>query len=169
MRQHIRCVLLGSLLLAASLLMAFTPTASSAFAATPSMVRTSPTALHQLQQPSSLLLVSKKGQSEIDCLVSIIPPLVISKQIDAGGGAACSAPVSSLSVSAFLFKNGTLVKKSMGSNAGQSAITQKVTTSNCTSRANWQAEATGIVTFPSGFTPLTASFDVVSSSASLRC
>ncbi|HZO70881.1 MAG TPA: hypothetical protein VFB60_01690 [Ktedonobacteraceae bacterium] len=169
MRQHIRFVLLGSLLLAASLLVAFTPTASSAFAATPSMVRTSPTALHQLLQTSSLLLVSKKGQSEIDCLVSIIPPLVVSKEIDAGGGVACSAPVSSLSVSAFLFKNGTLVKKSMGSNSGQSTITQKVTDSSCTSRASWQAKATGVVTFPSGFIPPSAPFDVASPNASLIC
>ena len=169
MRQHIRFVLLGSLLLAASLLVAFTLTASPAFAATPSQVRTPLMVLSSLSQPSSLLLVSKKGQSEIDCAASIITPFVVSKEVDAVGSVICTASVSSLSLSAFLFKNGTLVKQSAGSNSGQSTITKKVTDSSCTSSASWQAKATGVVTFPSGFTPLTASFDVVSSSASLRC
>lgn len=172
MRKNKTLILLGSILLAASLFVAFSPIASTAFAA--STDRTSASELTPL--PAQLIRsitagASSPQQLRITCYASVSLPFVAGNDMEAIGSIYCTARVAALGVTTFLYRDSRMVAKGTSINAGKNYITNRVTY-KCTypyHYHNWRAAMVGVVYFPPGYRPPSGTVAAVSGTVNLLC
>jgi hypothetical protein len=172
MREHKTLILLGSILLAASLLVAFTPIASTAFAAS-----TGPTSASELtpRSPQTIRSITAGAgspqQLRITCYASVSLPFVAGNDMEAIGSIYCTARVSALAVTTFLNRDGRLVAKNTSLKAGKNYDVNRVTY-KCTypyHYHNWQVAMVGVVYFPPRYRPPSGTLASVSGIVNLLC
>lgn len=177
MRQHLRFVLLGSILLAASLLLAFMPVASPAFAATTHLTRasavqnagntivlTTPFLAHAASQATS---VGPAGNA-IFCTATVTEGLA-SGYIVAQAEILCSQNVAVIAVTLLLVRNGALVGASSQVKSGVYYVYRDVVRRCSSQYHNWVATLSGNVTFPAGYVPPSLGVIVSTGSHRYRC
>jgi hypothetical protein len=172
MRKHKTHILLGSILFAVSLLFAFTPIASTAFAAS-----TGPASATELAQQSPQLIksitagASSPQQLRITCYASVSFPFVAGNDMEAIGSIYCTSRVTALAVTTFLYRDGRMVAKATSLKAGKNYDVNRVT-HKCTypyHYHNWQAAMVGVVYFPPGYRPPSGILASVSGIVNLLC
>jgi hypothetical protein len=146
-------LLLEGLLLAASLLLAFTSAASPAFAAT-----TPPASLSAIAvtpSPTSLSAVNAVG--EVIICNSNIYFSIASGHAYAEGLVLCTEDVEGITITASLFRNGNVADQDGDITLGEKHA-GALASHRCTSSYhNWQAYLTGVIQFPDGYIPASAS------------
>ena len=169
MRKYKIPILLGTSLLTASLVFAF---ASTAFAASAGAASASRVALRSPQLTGSNTAEARSLQQiRIVCHASVSLPFVAGNDMEAIGSIYCSANVSGLLVTTFLYRDGRLIAKAISINAGRNYEVNRVTY-KCTypyHYHNWQALMAGIVYFPPGYEPPSGKVGSVSGIVNLLC
>ncbi len=177
MRIPQRFALLGSLLLAVSLLLIFTPARSLAFAATTQPARASAVQGGRnaiIPMASSLIHVAPQAKSvgpggnAILCTGTVTMGLA-KGYIVAQAEILCSQNVAVIFNSLLLYRNGGLYGSSTRTQAGVYYVYRDVV-KRCSSQYHkWQAYLTGGVTFPAGYEPASVAVDVGTVSVRYHC
>jgi hypothetical protein len=114
--------------------------------------------------------VIKKGRDDtINCTLSVGDPHYYA-EVQVAGTITCSATVSYLSVSADLYRNGSLVASGTNENTNMSII-HVVPMTPCVA-GTYQGDAYGLVEFPDGYQPPSSDFGgqtVYSNSVNITC
>jgi hypothetical protein len=165
------------LVLAASLLLAFTPTVSPAFAATTRPARASvvqgegnaifPVA-HSLAHVAPQAKSVGPGGNAIICNGTVTMGLA-SGYIVAQAEILCSQNVAVIFNSLLLYRNGGLYGSSTQTQSGVYYVYRDVVKRCSSQYHNWQAYLTGGVTFPAGYEPASVAVDVGTASVRYHC